>query len=197
MSVSSTKLSQLVASRICHDLVSPVGAMANGMELLALSGGTPDDMQLIGDSLKNALGRLRFLRIAFGLSSGAQPIGSEDINRALEGLRRDRLHIEWRAEGAIERSDLRSVFLALLCLEKTLPLGRSLAVERKNQWEIRALGDRLQIKDELWAMLSNAPETEDDVTPDAVPFLLLADALRAAGTEADIRIEDTRISVSF
>jgi hypothetical protein len=171
--------------------------MANGMELLALSGGTPDDMQLIGDSLKNALGRLRFLRIAFGLSSGAQPIGSEDINRALEGLRRDRLHIEWRAEGAIERSDLRSVFLALLCLEKTLPLGRSLAVERKNQWEIRALGDRLQIKDELWAMLSNAPETEDDVTPDAVPFLLLADALRAAGTEADIRIEDTRISVSF
>ena len=61
-------IAALIRSRICHDLISPIGAIGNGVELLTMSasaGGSPE-LDLIADSVHNANARIRFFRIAYG-----------------------------------------------------------------------------------------------------------------------------------
>ena len=68
-------LAALIASRICHDLISPLGAIGNGVELLAMEpGGTRPEMALISESVANANARIRFFRICFGQASSDQRI---------------------------------------------------------------------------------------------------------------------------
>ena len=84
MAQDPLSLAKLIASRICHDLISPVGAIANGMELVALTGAdiTPE-FELISDSVAGANARIKFYRIALGMSSADQKLGrSEKIGRA-------------------------------------------------------------------------------------------------------------------
>lgn len=54
MALNNLDLAALVSSRICHDLISPIGAINNGLELLNMSGLAHDgpEIQLIGDSVK-------------------------------------------------------------------------------------------------------------------------------------------------
>lgn len=64
-------LTAFMSSKICHDLVGPVGAINNGLELLD-EGGTDDDaLDLIRTSALNASVRLKFARLAFGASGSA------------------------------------------------------------------------------------------------------------------------------
>ena len=60
------RVAELLASRLCHDLISPVGAVNNGIELLTEFGEDPDgeSMQLIATSAKTASEKLQFFRIA-------------------------------------------------------------------------------------------------------------------------------------
>jgi histidine phosphotransferase ChpT len=71
MAQNDLDLAALVSSRICHDLLSLIGAINNGLELLNMSGASPigPEMQLICDSVKSASARIRFFRIAFGAAS--------------------------------------------------------------------------------------------------------------------------------
>ena len=64
---------QLLASRLCHDLVGPVGAINNGLELSGEFGAEMDAevMDLVQSSAKQMSDRLQFFRVAFGLASGA------------------------------------------------------------------------------------------------------------------------------
>ncbi|MBY7649822.1 MAG: histidine phosphotransferase [Candidatus Liberibacter europaeus] len=64
--LSSADLSALLCSRICHDIISPVGAINNGLELLDEDGIEDEAMQLIRLSTVNAITRLKFSRLAFG-----------------------------------------------------------------------------------------------------------------------------------
>jgi histidine phosphotransferase ChpT len=65
------RLTQLLCSRLCHDLIGPVGVAASGSDLLALSEASgPEAMALIIDSAKQAARRLAFYRIAFGYGRG-------------------------------------------------------------------------------------------------------------------------------
>ena len=67
MTQDAIELNDLIGSRICHDLISPLGAIGNGVELLTMSGMTEvPEMTLISESVENANARIRFFRIAFG-----------------------------------------------------------------------------------------------------------------------------------
>ncbi|WP_085125940.1 histidine phosphotransferase family protein [Tistlia consotensis] len=67
------RLAELLASRLCHDLVGPISAISNGMELLeeGMSDLDEEARRLVGDSAGQAAGALQFFRIAFGF--GASP----------------------------------------------------------------------------------------------------------------------------
>lgn len=72
--LSALDLSSLLASRVCHDIISPVGALANGLEVLEEDQGEEMRefaMELINKSAKSATAKLKFCRLAFGASGSA------------------------------------------------------------------------------------------------------------------------------
>ena len=83
-------LASLLCSRLCHDLMSPVGALNNGIELLADE--TDPDMrekclELLADSARASANKLKFFRLAFGAAGGfGEAIDTHEAQAALEGL---------------------------------------------------------------------------------------------------------------
>ena len=86
MTTDSLELASLLCSRLCHDLLSPVGALNNGLELLADE--TDPAMrercfELLEQSAKSSADKLRFFRLAFGAAGGFGEMVPLDEPRAL------------------------------------------------------------------------------------------------------------------
>jgi histidine phosphotransferase ChpT len=83
-------LASLLCSRLCHDLMSPVGALNNGIELLADE--TEPEMrekclELLSESARASANKLKFFRLAFGAAGGfGEEIDTHEAEAALEGL---------------------------------------------------------------------------------------------------------------
>jgi histidine phosphotransferase ChpT len=174
----ASDLASRLASRICHDLTSPLGAIANGVELLILSGAqrTPE-IDLISESIDSANARIRFFRLAYG-TAGSQPVGRAEILRILADLGRGGRHsYEWMVDGDQPREEVKMVFLLLQCLEATLPVGGQLRTERHGpSWVVTATGPRLRPDLPGWAVVQGQAGPRSDKGSD-VCFALLADQL--------------------
>jgi histidine phosphotransferase ChpT len=90
MTMDAVDFASLLCSRLCHDLLSPVGAMSNGLELLV---DEPDPgmreqvMGLLGDSATSTANKLKFFRLAFGAAGGFDDeIDANEAKAAIEGL---------------------------------------------------------------------------------------------------------------
>src|SRR5580704_12677143 len=72
---------ELLCSKLCHDLVSPVSAINNGVELIEDIGGSvvEEAMKLIGDSAGHASRRLRLFRMAYGRAGSEESLGVKDM----------------------------------------------------------------------------------------------------------------------
>ncbi|MBR9841938.1 MAG: histidine phosphotransferase [Rhodobacteraceae bacterium] len=196
----NTDLAALVGSRICHDLISPVGAIGNGLELISLSGTTDGpEIGLISGSVTNATARIRFFRIAFGLASGNQHVPDLEIRTILaDSFQESRVDLEWLVEGGVTRAELRAVFLAILCAETALGRGGLLSITRLSSetWEIIALSDRLTVNENSWqALESGIPD--EGLTPNQVEFGLLPDVLNGLDRGLSVKREDDRITLAF
>jgi histidine phosphotransferase ChpT len=88
--MNSVDLASLLCSRLCHDLMSPVGALNNGIELLADE--TDPEMrekclELLAESARASANKLKFFRLAFGAGGGfGEEIDTHEAETALEGL---------------------------------------------------------------------------------------------------------------
>jgi histidine phosphotransferase ChpT len=88
--MNAVDLASLLCSRLCHDLMSPVGAFNNGIELLADE--TDPEMrekclELLADSARASANKLKFFRLAFGAAGGfGEEIDTHEAEAALEGL---------------------------------------------------------------------------------------------------------------
>ena len=127
-----TDIAAIISARICHDLISPIGAISNGVELLELSGAQHSpELALISESVKSANAKVRFLRIAFGEAAGGSPIAFSEINDILTvTYNATPLKLHWTINTPIERRELKLCFLILLCIEKMQPYGGTLKVAR-------------------------------------------------------------------
>lgn len=190
----SVNLAALVGSRLCHDLISPIGAIQNGLELMTLTGGGKDspELTLIQDSCESAAARIRFFRVAFGLAGDQQMMSRREIAATLAAITKGgRLKADWGEDGDHPRTEVQLCFLAYLCCESALPMGGDLHIGRDAAgWTIRARGPRLNVNDELWDHLNGAAELPNPPA-DKVHFALLpilaADQKRQllATTDAD------------
>jgi histidine phosphotransferase ChpT len=103
--MNAVDLASLLCSRLCHDLMSPVGALNNGIELLADE--TDPDMrdkclELLADSATATAGKLKFFRLAFGAGGGfASEIDTHEAEAALEGVfgPDKRIELGWLIQG--------------------------------------------------------------------------------------------------
>ncbi len=90
---------EFVASRICHDLVSPVGAIANGMELLEELGeeGEAESIKLVSSSTAEAATRLKCFRLCYGAAGSDRNIGFDEVRDVFqEWLKAGRIKLDWQ-----------------------------------------------------------------------------------------------------
>src|SRR4028119_1790342 len=88
--MNAVDLASLLCSRLCHDLMSPVGALNNGIELLA-DEQDPDMrdkcLELLADSARASANKLKFFRLAFGAAGGfGDEVDTQEARTAIEGL---------------------------------------------------------------------------------------------------------------
>ena len=98
---------ELMASRMCHDVISPVGAISNGIELMEELGpdGLDDAKDLIGKSAEQANRRLRVFRYCYGTAGSKTQIDVKDMRQtAFDYFEGGRAVLEW-SENAIENAD--------------------------------------------------------------------------------------------
>ncbi len=189
----------LIGSRICHDLINPLGAIGNGVELLGLAGvADGPEMALVSESVENATAKVRFLRLAFGAASPDQTVARTEILTVLSAMARGgRLSYSWNLQGDPPRVDVRTALLALMCLETALPMGGDIEVTRtEDQWSVYARHDRLNLDPTLWVPLSknSYPET---LTGAQVHFALLPDMAREAGRTLALSHGADWVKISF
>lgn len=164
MAHNSTELAVLIGSRLCHDLISPIGAIQNGLELISLSGSTPStpELQLIDDSCNHATARIRLFRVAFGLAGTEQKLSASDLARLLTDYTRgSRLRTEVDVEGDHDRPAVQRALLAVLCCETALPVGGEVRIGQSDTgWILIASGPRLAPDTVLFGVLTggDAPD---------------------------------------
>lgn len=199
MTQPERRLGALIASRICHDLVSPVGAISNGLELMSL-GSAPDgpEMTLVADSAAHANARLRFFRVAFGLSGDGASMTGQEIRNMLSATYTAKVTCNWQVDGPLSRQLTQAVFLALLCVEQAVPFGGIITIAgSETRLMLSVTGERLAPTPEHWALLSTPELCNLAALPAAqVQFALLPRVLDELGRTARIDLKDT-VCLSF
>jgi histidine phosphotransferase ChpT len=177
-------LGALIAQRLCHDLVNPLGAIANGLELLAMSQPPSPEMTLMQGSLDQALGRIKLYRLAFGAAPTGARMAGADLAAALEGLggsRRIELALDLPAD--LARTDARLVAILALCAETALAWGGRLSIRLDDApgagLSLTAEAPRLRQDPDLWAALDQG-QVPPSASPPQVQFALAPQAARAA-----------------
>lgn len=129
------ELAALLCSRVCHDLISPVGAIVNGLEVLD-DNPKPEDrdfaLDLIRKSAKTASARLQFCRLAFGAagSAGAQ-IDLGDAQAMARGHIEDaKTSIVWNLPRVLlPKNRVKLLLNMLIIAQQTIPRGGTLTVD--------------------------------------------------------------------
>jgi histidine phosphotransferase ChpT len=166
--IESLDLAALLCSRVCHDLISPVGAIVNGLEVLAEAKDEETKtfaLDLIRKSANTASAKLQFCRIAFGAagSAGAQ-IDLGDAQTIARGFLEDeKTKLAWNLPRALlAKNRVKLLLNMLLIAGQAIPRGGRLTVDPIGSGE--SLGFRVS------AAGVNAK------IPPAVPVLLTAEA---------------------
>lgn len=133
--MTDLEFSAFLVSKVCHDLVGPLGAVVNGLEVLEDERDAAmraDALKIVTSSAEQALARLQFMRLAFGAagSAGAElPLG--EINRLVGGLlNAGRLSLEWEPAHAHWPKDWAKLLMnAALIAADCLPRGGVVRIE--------------------------------------------------------------------
>lgn len=196
--MSTANMDALVSSRICHDLISPVGAIGNGVELLAELAKSMPEIGLISDSVESAKAKLQYFRVCFGQNGAGAILGARDVQATADAmLTTNRLSLGW--QGLAEttpREQVKLLYLALLCMEVALPLGGVLNIAQTEEgWALHAQSPRLQ-RDDIWDVLDWIMPPEP-VTPARVQFLLLRDLGRDLGRTVAVTFKEDTLEITL
>jgi histidine phosphotransferase ChpT len=192
-------LSALLGSRLCHDLIGPIGAIGNGVELLLLAGGgRGDEVALISETVTALSARLRFYRVAYGTARPDQLIARTEVAAILSDLfPSGRVTVTWTSPPDLPRAEVKATFLLLLCAEQALRSGGKITVLRDEVgWSLTLASPRLRHDADLWSLIHGAT-LPADLEPGQVQFPLAGQALAQLGRRADIEPGPESLRISF
>jgi histidine phosphotransferase ChpT len=189
-------LAALLCSRICHDLISPVGAVGNGLELLDPAREDESEVRdLLSESARTALAALGFFRVAFGVvGSAASPMGHGELGGVAGGYFSGGWHrLQWPAAGdSLGRGEAKLLLLMLLAGVSATPIGGALTVEppvsAPLKLSLRAEGRRAGLSPEAEALALD-PEATAPSAPRDAHMAVLARQAAALGVALSIRRE--------
>src|SRR3569832_1958030 len=133
VAIDSLDLAALLCSRVCHDLISPVGAIVNGLEVLDDENDEETKtfaLDLIKKSAGTASAKLQFCRIAFGAagSAGAQIDSGDAVKVARGFLQDDKTKLDWQLPRLlVPKNRVKLLLNMLLVAGQAIPRGGKLA----------------------------------------------------------------------
>jgi histidine phosphotransferase ChpT len=172
-SMNDLDFAALLVSRVCHDLVSPVGAVVNGLEVLEDERDAAmraDALKLITSSAEMAASRLQFARIAFGAagSAGAE-LDLSEVGRMVRGLLTGgKVEVDWMATNANWPKDWAKLLMnATLMGADSLPRGGRVRVDTSQggaapSFHVRAAGHGARMLPEVEKAAHGEPDLPVD-----------------------------------
>lgn len=174
------RIAALMCSRVCHDLISPVSALNNGIEVL----NEDDDpemrdhaLSLIEMSGQQASAKLQFARLAFGASSfAADDLPFTEAQKVLDGLLASgKLKTKWvDAERTVDKSVIKILMNLSVLAADMIPRGGLLTFTcspADGGFAIRAEGDRARVAEAVASALNGAL-SEEELDPRSIqPFV--------------------------
>lgn len=197
MGQTNVNLAALIGSRICHDLISPIGAINNGLELLGMSTDREGpELDLITESVENASARIRFFRIAYGAASD-QPMGRSEVVSILRDMTGGgRLSVAYGPMDEQPRWSVRMAFLAVQCLESSMPYGGRVEIScDAGAWTVSGHSPKANPDDTLWALLDGGEA--ETLAPAHVQFALLPAVAKDAKRSVTTSREDGALHICF
>lgn len=194
MTINAVDFASLLCSRLCHDLLSPVGALNNGLELLA-DEHDPDMrarcLELLSESAKASANKLKFFRLAFGAAGGfGETIDSREARAAIEGLFGDthRVKLGWLVEDPVlPKAGIKVLLNLALIAGDALIRGGQLdvgaeCVGKQMEIVVRADGPRIVLDNELRTALTGAGENTVITPRAAAAYLVHSIVMEGKGT---------------
>ncbi|MEN3930033.1 histidine phosphotransferase family protein [Microvirga sp. W0021] len=170
ISLDSLDLSALLCSRVCHDVISPVGAIVNGLEVLEDEKDTSMRdfaFELIRKSAQQASARLQFSRLAFGAAGSAGSMidlgDAEQVSRGL--FPEDKVTVGWNGPAAYFPKNKVKLLLNLVMITgSAIPRGGHLEVTVEGtpescEFTLTAKGPNARINKDMEALLSGESES--------------------------------------
>jgi len=170
---SATDLAALLCSRLCHDMLSPVGALSNGLELLA-DEKDPEMrkrcFELLEQSARISADKLKFFRLAYGAAGGfGDEVPSDEPRELVHGLiaANERVEFEWAVADATLPKPAVKVLLNLASIAiDALVRGGTLAIgaERRDgatEIAVRAAGPRVAFDGNIGKALDGSLATRE------------------------------------
>ena len=199
--MKSHEFASLLCSRLCHDLLSPIGALNNGIELLT-DEHDPEMrarcLDLLGESARASANKLKFFRLAFGAAGGfGDEVDTREARSAIEGLfgGDGRIRLGWMVnEPTMSKSALKVLLNLALIAGDSLVRGGQLDIGAERHAHgvdivIRAEGTRIALDPELRRVLAEGPAGEGDIAPRAAAAWLVHSLVEEGGGTVQVADE--------
>jgi histidine phosphotransferase ChpT len=201
MTTSSLELASLLCSRLCHDMLSPVGALSNGLELLA-DERDPEMrkrcFELLEQSAKISADKLKFFRLAFGAAGGfGEMVPVAEARTLVDALvgNNGRIEVNWAlASDSLPKPAVKTLLnLALIAIESlvrggTLDIGAELR-DGASEIVVRAAGARIAFDQDIGRALDGTlPERE--LSSRTAPATMLRELAASLGGGVQYALSD-------
>ena len=165
---TTTRIVELIASKICHDLISPVGAVSNGVEILEEIGADDDVTSLISFSAAQASAKLKTMRLAYGMGGSDESIKLEDVHKTFEDFVSgdNRVTQNWDPHLDIsfepQKGFPKILTCALMMAADSLPKGGTLEItpEEEHTIVIKAIGENASFREGVIDAFNGEKEAE-------------------------------------
>lgn len=194
--MDALRYAQLLSSRICHDLITPVGAIQSGFELLSSGSNAPDLLHLIHHSAETALRRLVYFRSAFGVSSAS---GFSNLDKVISLINDycSPLHLSFVPSIFLPQPELVNFpLLGRTILNLTLSLMELASSGTHYGLDIQQQGPKLEMTATLeGALFDMSPDTqsalegslsESELTPQTVQPFMSGELIAQLGLKFDL-----------
>jgi histidine phosphotransferase ChpT len=205
ITLDSLDLAALLCSRVCHDVISPVGAIVNGLEVLEdENDASMRDfaLDLIRKSAKQASARLQFARLAFGAAGSAgASIDLGDAEQVARGLfQDDKVTFSWTAPRLLfPKNRVKLLLNLVVTATSAVPRGGSVTVTvtgdaERCEFLLVSKGLNARIPPHAEALLAGAPEG-GTVDAHGIQTFYTGMVARAAGMTVTLGIEGDEVRI--
>ncbi len=199
--LDAVSLSALMSSRLCHDLINPVGALSSGLEVLA-DPSMDSSMQeaaidLIRSSAEKSVALLKYARLAYGASGGmGAELPFEEAHGALSAMFAwSKAKLDWRiAPGYAPKDEVKALLILALAGADCAPRGGDVVVEGgRGGYAVRVSGGRIIVQEEMIRALQG---DSAELKPKFAPHYLTGLAARAAGGGVEVETGEGFVAFS-